>query len=183
MQTENLSDTLGVLSAMVTPAVLILASSSLIVATSNRLGRAIDRTRTLSERIVDLAREEDRTMLEEERRLLFAQLSRTARRAKLLTSAMRRLYMATAIFIATSVVLGVVAALGGPYAWVALLLGLAGAALLFWSSLLLILESKVALTSVYEEMDFVKEFGAHYAPSKPPANLVGHPPRRPWKRR
>ena len=182
MQTENLSATLSVLSAMVTPAVLILASSSLIVATSNRLGRAIDRTRTLSERIVDLAREEDRTMLDEERRLLFDQLSRTARRAKLLTSAMRRLYMATAIFIGTSVVLGVVAAVGGPYAWVALLLGLGGAGLLFWASLLLILESKVALTSVFEEMDFVKEFGSHYAPPSAPSNLVGPPPR-PWRRR
>ena len=43
MQIENLSVTLSVLSAMVTPAVLILASSSLILATSNRLSRAIDR--------------------------------------------------------------------------------------------------------------------------------------------
>ncbi|HEX8316991.1 DUF2721 domain-containing protein [Longimicrobium sp.] len=182
MQTENLSETLSVLSAMVTPAVLILASSSLIVATSNRLGRAIDRTRTLSERIVDLAREDERTMLEEERRLLFDQLSRTARRAKLLTSAMRRLYMATAIFIGTSVVLGLVAAVDGSYAWVALVLGMGGAGLLFWSSLLLILESRLAYTSVVEEMEFVREFGAHYAPAGPPSNLVS-PPRRPWKRR
>jgi Flp pilus assembly protein TadB len=182
MQTENLSETLSVLSAMVTPAVLILASSSLIVATSNRLGRAIDRTRTLSERIVDLAREDERTMLEEERRLLFDQLSRTARRAKLLTSAMRRLYMATAIFIGTSVVLGLVAAVDGSYAWVALVLGMGGAGLLFWSSLLLILESRLAYTSVVEEMEFVREFGSHYAPAGPPSNLVAAP-RRPWRRR
>lgn len=181
MQIENLSATLSVLSAMVTPAVLILASSSLILATSNRLTRAVDRTRTISERVADLALEEEgRTMLAEERTLLFEQLGRTARRAKLLTRAMTRLYMALAIFIATSVSIGVVAVAGVPYAWIALGLGFIGAMLLFWASLLLILESRISLTAVYDEMEFVQALGRHYAP---PGELADRPARRrPWRR-
>lgn len=80
MQIQTLNETLSVLTAMVTPVVLILASTSLVSATSTRLSRAIDRTRTLSERITDLAKQDDRTLLDEERRLLFGQMERAARR-------------------------------------------------------------------------------------------------------
>ena len=180
MQIESLPATLSVLSAMVTPAVLILASSSLILATSNRLSRAIDRTRAISERVADLAREEERTLLAEERALLLDQLGRTARRTKLLTRAMTRLYTALAIFIATSVAIGVVAVTGVAYAWIALGLGFIGAILLFWASLLLILESRISLTAVFDEMEFVQALGRHYAP---PDNLADRPAsRRPWRR-
>jgi hypothetical protein len=181
MQIENLSATLSVLSAMVTPAVLILASSSLILATSNRLTRAVERTRTISERVADLAvEEESRVMLAEERALLFEQLGRTARRARLLTRAMTRLYMALAIFIATSVSIGVVAVTGVAYAWIALGLGFIGAILLFWASLLLILESRISLTAVFDEMKFVQALGRHYAPPGDPA--APRAARRPWRR-
>ncbi len=179
MQIENLSVTLSVLSAMVTPAVLILASSSLVLATSNRLSRAVDRTRAISESISDEAKDEERTLLPEERDLLLAQLGRTARRAKLLTRALTRLYMALAIFIATSVAIGVVAVTRVAYAWVALGLGFIGALLLFWSSLLLILESRIALTAVYDEMSFVQRLGERYAP---PDNLAARPRRRRWRK-
>jgi hypothetical protein len=179
LQIDTLSAALSVLTAMVTPAVLILASSSLVLATSNRLGRAIDRTRALSERIAELARMDDRTLLQEERGLLLELLGKTARRSTLLTRTLTRLYMALALFIATSVAIGVVAVFGAPYAWVALLLGFVGAGLLFWASILLILESRIALTAVYDEMEFVKEVGTRYAP---PANLASRPRRRGWWR-
>ena len=179
MQIENLPATLSVLSAMVTPAVLILASSSLVLATSNRLTRAVDRTRAISERVTEEAKDEERTLLPEERELMLAQLGRTARRAKLLTRTLTRLYMALAIFIATSVAIGVVAVTGVAYAWVALLLGFIGALLLFWSSVLLIMESRIALTTVYEEMEFVQRLSQRYAP---PGNLVQRPIRRRWRR-
>lgn len=180
MQIENLSVTLSVLSAMVTPAVLILASSSLVLATSNRLSRAVDRTRTISERVTEEAKDEERTLLPEERDLLVQQLGRTARRAKLLTRALTRLYTALAIFIATSMAIGVVAVTGVAYAWIALLLGFVGALLLFWSSVLLILESRIALTAVFDEMEYVQRLGQRYAP---PNNLVERPRRPRWRRR
>jgi hypothetical protein len=179
MQIENLPATLSVLSAMVTPAVLILASSSLILATSNRLTRAVDRTRAIAERITDEARDEERTLLPEERALLLEQLGRTARRAKLLTRTLTRLYMALAIFIATSVAIGVVAVTGVAYAWIALGLGFLGALLLFWSSVLLIMESRISLATVYDEMEFVQRLGQRYSP---PDNLAQRPRPR-WRRR
>lgn len=120
-------------------------------------------------------------MLHEERALLLAQLGRTARRTKLLIRTLTRLYTALAVFIATSVAIGVVAVAGAPYAWVALLLGFVGAGLLFWSSILLIMESRIALASVYDEMEFVQQIGTHYGP---PVNLAERPPRgRSWRRR
>ena len=179
MQIENLNVTLSVLSAMVTPAVLILASSSLVLATTNRLTRAVDRTRAITERVTDEAKDEERTLLPEERDLLLEALARAARRAKLLTRALTRLYMALAIFIATSVAIGVVAVTGARYAWIALVLGFIGALLLFWSSLLLILESRIALASVYAEMEYVQKLGQRYAP---PGNLVDRPRRARWRR-
>ena len=119
------------------------------------------------------------TLLPEERDLLLQQLARTARRAKLLTRTLTRLYMALAIFIATSVSIGVVAVAGVPYAWIALGLGFIGAMLLFWASLLLILESRISLTAVFDEMDFVQALGRHYAA---PGDLVDRPARRRWRR-
>jgi hypothetical protein len=139
----------------------------------------VDRTRTIAERVTEAAKDDERTLLPEERDLLLAQLGRTARRAKLLTRTLTRLYMALAIFIATSVAIGVVAVTGVNYAWIALGLGFIGALLLFWSSLLLILESRIGLRTVYEEMEYVQRMGERYAP---PDNLVERP-RRAWRRR
>jgi hypothetical protein len=43
----NLDSTLNVLTAMITPAVMILATSSLILTTTNRLVRIVDRVREM----------------------------------------------------------------------------------------------------------------------------------------
>lgn len=165
MQIE-LSGALAILSAMITPAVLISACGSLLVATSSRLGRVIDRTRHVSEQFEAIAAEPDRTMLEEERTLLFDQLAGLTRRSRLLQRAMSRLYLAVSTFVATSVSIGVVAVTGQRFAIVSIALGIAGAGLLFAASLNLILESRIALRSVEQEMDFVWRLGQHHAPSE-----------------
>jgi hypothetical protein len=79
---NDLAGALAILSAMITPAVLILACGSLTLATSQRLGRIIERTRRISNQFKELARNRtDQAMLEEERVLLFNQLGRATRRA------------------------------------------------------------------------------------------------------
>jgi hypothetical protein len=165
MQSTELSGALGVLSAMITPALLISACGSLLIATSNRLGRVIDRTRQVSERFTQLAHDAERTMLAEERQLMFDQLSGLTRRAKMLQRAMSRLYLAVSAFVATSVSIGIVAVTDWQYAWLPIGLGLLGVGLLFASSVLLIAESRIALASVDDEMDFVWRLGQHHAPS------------------
>ncbi|HYJ79614.1 MAG TPA: DUF2721 domain-containing protein, partial [Longimicrobiaceae bacterium] len=164
-QLLELPGALAILSAMITPAVLISACGSLIIATSTRLGRVIDRTRQVSEQFGVLVGEEERTMLEEERELLFHLLQGLTRRARLLQHAMSRLYLAVSILVATSVAIGVVVATAERWAWVPIALGLAGAALLFAASVNLILESRIAMAAVDEEMDFVWRLGQHHAPT------------------
>jgi hypothetical protein len=46
----------SVLSAMITPAVLISACGALILSTSVRLGRVVDRVRALADRFEELSR-------------------------------------------------------------------------------------------------------------------------------
>jgi hypothetical protein len=68
----------------------------------------------------------------------------------------------------TSLAIGVVAAGGPGYSWMPIVLGIAGAALLFAASVLLLGETRLALRAVNSEMDFVLRFGRHYAPPLPP---------------
>ena len=153
-------DALAVLSAMITPAVLISACGSLIITTSSRLMRAVDRVREMSLRFAELGEHppegED---VEEERKMLFGQLDLTTTRARLLQRALARLYWALGAFVGASAAIGLVAASGRQYAWVPIGFGLAGAVLLLYASVLLVHESRIALTALEGEMDFVWQQG------------------------
>lgn len=170
----ELPGALAILSAMITPAVLISACGSLIIATSTRLGRVVDRTRQVSDQFEVLKAADDRTMLEEERQLLFNQLNGLTRRARLLQSAMGLLYLAVSVLVATSVAIGVVVATAEAWAWVPIVLGLAGAGLLFAASVNLIRESRIAVAAIDDEMNFVWRLGQHHAPE----NLLERQPGR-----
>jgi hypothetical protein len=52
---DALSSALAVLTAMITPAVLISACGTMLLSTSTRLGRVVDRVRSLSDRLEELA--------------------------------------------------------------------------------------------------------------------------------
>jgi hypothetical protein len=157
----------AVLSAMITPAVLISACGSLAISTSNRLSRTIDRARRLSDQFAELARAEQQDELVVKRRaLLYDQLERATRRSRMLQRAMTRIYAAIGVFVATSVAIGIVAATHAGYAWVPITLGLIGAGLLLHASVLLIIESRVALGAIHREMDFVWGVGQMHAPSE-----------------
>ena len=151
---KELSSVLGVLSAMITPAVLILASSSLLITTSTRSIRCIDRVRERTSELEALGPELDETT-EMRRQHLYEQLEVNTRRARLLQRAMSRLYLGISFFIATSVSIGVVSLLRVDIGWVPLLLGFVGAGLLFSASVYLIFESRLAMTTTYAEMDYI----------------------------
>jgi hypothetical protein len=161
---NGLPDALAVLSAMITPAVLISGCGSLIMATSGRLNRAVDRTREISRRFAELAQsgfvEET---VEPERRMLFSQLHFSTNRSRMLQRALSRLYWALGLFVATSVAIGIVAFGSRQYAWIPLVFGLAGAGLLLYASMLLVRESRVALAALDAEMDFVWQLGTSHA--------------------
>jgi hypothetical protein len=174
---NGLSSALAILSAMITPAVLISACAALTISTSARLARVMERTRRISEKFGQLLESRlDGPLLEEERSVFFRQLNRATRRSRLLQRAMTSLYLALSVFIGTSVAIGIVAVVDQRYAWIPILLGILGAGLLLHSSLLLILDSRIALSAVDDEMDFILRLTQLQAP----AELVKLQQRRRW---
>jgi hypothetical protein len=152
--TREISDVLHVLSAMITPAVLILASSSLLITTSSRSIRCIDRVRERISQLEALGSSTDEAT-ELHRQHIYQQLEINTRRARLLQRAMSRLYLGISFFIATSVSIGVVSLLRVNIGWIPLILGFVGAGLLFSASVYLIIESRLAMTTTYAEMDYI----------------------------
>src|SRR5688500_20212368 len=115
----NLDTTISVISAMITPAVMILATGSLILTTTNRLVRVIDRVREMLPEFEKQATEPTLDALAEEKRaMLFEQLDRATIRARLIQKALARLYIALSVFLATSVTLGIIALTHFTAAWI-----------------------------------------------------------------
>ena len=161
---EAPQNAVAVLTAMITPAVLISACGALIFSTSSRLGRVIDRVRVLSERFQELvAHPEEDEMFEERRLLIFTQLDRQTSRARLIQRSMVAFYSALGVFVATSVAIAVISALARNYTWIAVVLGLIGGLFMLYGSMLLIVESRMALSAIMTEMDFVWKVSQKYA--------------------
>lgn len=141
---------------MITPAVLISASGTMILSTSTRLGRVVDRVRSLSDRLQSLPEDDAKTdLLEEKRAMLFDQLDKLTSRSRLLQRALTTFYLAVGVFVATSVAIGVVSFFNGRAGWVPVALGLVGAFFLFYGSMLLVFEARLALSTTHAEMDFI----------------------------
>ncbi|MEK6334239.1 MAG: DUF2721 domain-containing protein [Acidobacteriota bacterium] len=153
---DGLSSSLTVLTAMITPAVLISASGTMILSSSTRLGRVVDRTRSLSDRLQEISNDEATTKFFEERRaMLYDQLDKLTSRSRLLQRALTSFYLAVGVFVATSVAIGVVAFSGARFGWVPVVMGLVGACFLFYGSMLLVFEARLALSTTHAEMDFI----------------------------
>jgi hypothetical protein len=148
---------IAVLTAMITPAVLISACGSMILSTSSRLGRVVDRVRALADRLEDMSAQGERgPALLERQASIFQQLDKLTSRARILQRCMVTFYLSLGMFVATSVAIGVVPFTGNPrYSMVPVGLGLAGACFLFYGSVLLILEARLALSTIHGEMDFI----------------------------
>jgi hypothetical protein len=129
----------------------------MILSTSSRLGRVVDRVRSLSDRLETMAERNDRGDAATERqKLIFQQLDKLTSRARLLQRCMVTFYLSLGMFVATSVAIGIVPFTGNPrYNLVPVALGLAGACFLFYGSVLLIFEARLALSTIHGEMDFI----------------------------
>jgi Protein of unknown function (DUF2721) len=172
MDTAPTISALPVLSAMITPAVLISGAGTLLLSTSNRLGRATDRVRALTARFKVLVTEEGRLepLAREEKKLILSQLPRLSRRTRFIQRAMQSLYLAVALLVLSSIWIGGSALLGssnqdgtfvqrlGP-----VLLAIAGAGALAYGAVLLSIESTLSAATTREEMRFLERLGGHYA--------------------
>lgn len=148
---------IAVLTAMITPAVLISACGSMILSTSGRLGRVVDRVRALSDRLEGFPDQRSNPELSRERQeIIFLQLDKLTSRARILQRSMVTFYLALGMFVATSVAIGVVAIINRPsYNIVPVIVGLIGACFLSYGSMLLIFEARLALSTIHVEMDFI----------------------------
>jgi hypothetical protein len=160
---DQLSAALQVLSAMITPAVLISACGMLVLSTSNRLIHVVARVRDLSDRFERLTECDGSKRQVEKRSMIISQLELLTIRARLLQQSLTSLYSAIGIFVLTTFDIGIVATSSSHrFGYAAVILGLLGTGVLCYSSMLLILEARRAFDSTKREMDFLWRAGQSY---------------------
>jgi hypothetical protein len=161
-----LNSTIEFLTAMVTPALLISATGSLVLSTSTRLGRVVDRVRQLEERLGDLiyAPNKDEVPLYDKRvEVIVDLLDKVTSRSRILQRAMQAFYFGLGMFVLTSVTIAI-AAFFSTYRWVPIPVGIVGIMFLFWGSVLMLRETRMATATVNAEMDFTWELARQVAP-------------------
>src|SRR5262249_15592047 len=145
---DQLSSAVQVLSAMITPAVLISACGTLVLSTSNRLTHVVIRVRDLSDRFERLTEVEDSKHQADKRSMIVSQLELLTSRARLLQRSLTSLYSAIGIFVLATLDVGIVAISSSHrFGYAAVILGLLGTTFLCYSSMLLILEARRAFIS------------------------------------
>lgn len=163
----SLDAALRVLSAMITPALLISASGTFILSTSSRLGRVVDRVRALSDRIEELIHSTIDVEMRDERQAMYAaQMAQLSTRAHLLQRSLTFFYFAAGMFVLTSVAIGAVAFIGTRLHihWMPVVLGIVGALAILFGSVLLIREARLAVRSLEQEMEFLSTLVKRHNP-------------------
>lgn len=144
---------ISLLTAMITPAVLIMACGQLSLTTSQRLSRSISRTRSIYNVLKEI-KEGKKAVTDDEKLNLHIQIRKSSRRAMLLQEVMSLLYIALMLFIASSLLIGIFELMDWSRNWVLVAVPMTGAIALFSASILLIVETRLALRSVDEEMKY-----------------------------
>jgi len=152
----------SVLSAMITPVVLISACATLIFSTSTRLARIVDRVRSLMQSIENLSSSSEVDFPEERSREFDRQLAIHTRRSKLIQNSLTSFYFSLSLFVGATVTIGLHAAFRIVPLWVPNLLGIVGTLVLFYACVTLIVETRLALRSVRSEMEFALFLRAKY---------------------
>ena len=71
--------------------------------------------------------------------------------------------MALGVFVATSVAIAVLNAVARSYMWMSVALGLLGSMFMLYGSVLLIVESRLALAAITSEIEFLSKVSRKYA--------------------
>jgi hypothetical protein len=156
----TLTDVFGaseVLTAMITPAVLISASGTLVLSTSNRLGRVVDRVRKLSDAAEGLPDESATVEVVEKRALIADQVKWLTKRLGLLQSALIFFYGSIGLLVASSLTVGLSTTAKGALLWVPVLLALLGAAGLMVGALVLLTEARIAVKGSFHEIEYIRK--------------------------
>ena len=152
---------LEILSAMITPAVLISASGTLVLSTSVRLARVVDRVRTLSGTLEEIFNSPQDDIVDARRAEIEQQLGFQTRRGRLIQRALTSFYVALCVFVGTTISTAI-SAYARSMAWAPTLLGIFGMLMMFYGCVLLVRETRLALVSVDLEMEFVMGLRSRY---------------------
>ncbi len=146
------------LTAMITPAIFLTANASLIISTSNRMSRVVDRIRVLNDLADRLGRGvTDLDYTTERLEHLRDQLRRLEWRNDRIRYALTTLYIAFTTFVGTSLILAADALLGNRLVALAITLAVAGVGLLLFASVNLALEALEALRTNRLEIRFYRD--------------------------
>jgi hypothetical protein len=153
----QLSAGLAVLTSMITPALLLSATGTYILSTSTRLGRCIDRIRKISELLEnDFDPNHEAHISPERKKMLLGQVEILGRRARLLQGVMQVLYLSAAMFVATSVTIGVASVFVQQLSWMPITMGLGGACFLAYATFRLIFEARMSAHGLLAEIEFME---------------------------
>ncbi|MFN0105108.1 MAG: DUF2721 domain-containing protein [Bryobacteraceae bacterium] len=164
----TLSKGLAVLTSMITPALLLSASGTFILSTSNRLGRCVDRIRRISGELeyqVDPATQ--KPLSPERTQMLLRMLDFSGRRARILARVMISYYLAAGAFVFTSVAIGVASMLIDRLSWLPVSMGITGALFMSYGGIRLIFEAKLSEESLIEEIAFVEKAASRHSEMPP----------------
>jgi Protein of unknown function (DUF2721) len=151
-------DTYTTLSAMITPALFMTANGSLIISTSNRMSRIVDRIRQLNHDADELCRGATKLdFIDDRLEHISVQLNRMMTRSDLIRLALTLLYLAMAMYVGTSLTMAVDALIGGYFVAVPTTLAIVGVSLMLAACVQLTREARVALRNNRLEILFYQK--------------------------
>jgi ABC-type dipeptide/oligopeptide/nickel transport system permease component len=150
------TSTLSIISAMITPAVLILASGSLVTSTLTRLARVTDRARVLIDRVRDFRASGESVQEARYAKLLKDYVYRTG----LIERALSAYYLAIGLFVGASLTIAFGNVIDEVAPWLPTTLVVAGAVLLLVGSLAIFLETNMAAGILRRDIELL-ESGQH----------------------
>jgi hypothetical protein len=137
-----------------------------VLSTSTRLGRVVDRVRELERRLSELitvADKETIPLYDERLETIVYLLDKVTTRSRILQRAMGTFYYGLGFFILTTVTIAI-AALFSIYPWVPIPIGVIGIFFLFYGSVLMLRETRMATLTINAEMDFTWQLARKVAP-------------------
>jgi len=140
------SEHYAVVSAMITPAFFLTATSSLLISSNGRLARVVDRMRVLIAELQHTPGAEARSHLE-------GKIAQHKRRARICLNALQMLYAAMSAFVGTSLAIAVNQFTGYRLDLLPTFLAVLGVLLVLASSILMGKEARMGLSTLDAEIE------------------------------
>ncbi len=145
MSVNMSSAAIAIISAMITPSLLILGSGSLVASALLRLGRSVDRSRVI---IASIETEQSKVP----REMMLRWLARYERRGVNAERAIALFFSAVAVFVADCLSIAVDRAFHGRLEWLPVSLTILGMILLLIGSSFMVAESRLSGAQIREEI-------------------------------